>query len=734
MTSLSDKKLEEDLACYCCDLSDCSETSDCDSCDETDSKKRTRSQPSTQTSDTSVPILKRQRTTRVKNEHADCVECLDGPEPPSDEDCPCDDGCEVLTLSNQQEFESYIKSVLAVDWADVGQETQQSQQPVQLQQPQLQQPQQQPQHLAQHTLPSQEMYPPVTNMNAPRSTATNAPLADIHSRLHERIPEHLLQHTHCDFDGVSDMDNFLSHLKNEHLTVPETFPFQLCQTHPDHAHQHGHQNQNQHQHQHQHQHPHVHQQGHVHQHNEHGIHGHTHMHQPMSQPMSQPMAQSMNQPMNQPMGVPVTQQGQGQSQNHGNVNVSSLRSTLSIPQPYLSPSKILQCHWGNCNYNTDSPDDLDCHFVNAHKYDLNKYSRHQSICANAMKVFPQEKRPPVGISPFLCEWNHCHFSSNDLTEFVSHLMESHQLHTFEHTCASNNHYPGSFLENISTMLPLTSTPSSEGSPLGYTPPSSTFEGDFESPKYGHVHHPTPSTSPTTSPGVGSSSSAASASTSASTPAAVSTPATAPATAATVHTCQWVTSNDPKHVCKMTFSSAKDLSDHVVEDHIGSRKPEYSCSWDGCDRCDRPFTQRQKVVRHLQTHTKHRPHQCPVCHYRFAEESVLKQHMRIHSGEKPFQCQICHKTFAASTALSVHMRIHTGEKPLVCKWPGCGKRFSESSNLTKHMKTHTLEKPFACPHPGCDKRFGRNDQLQRHVKTHEVKEEPEWASGWQQTVV
>lgn len=373
--------------------------------------------------------------------------------------------------------------------------------------------------------------------------------------------------------------------------------------------------------------------------------------------------------------------------------------------------------------------------VNAHKYDLNRYSRHQTACANAMKVYPQEKRPPVGISPFQCEWNHCHFRSNDLTEFVSHLMESHQLHTFEHTCSSNNHYPGSFLENVSTMLPLTSTPSSEGSPLSYTPPS-TFDNDFDSPKYGQMTNPTPSTSSSTSPSVNSAANSAAnsavTSTVASTPPASAAPAPAPA--ATVHTCQWVLEKDPKHVCKLQFSSAKDLSDHVIEKHIGSRKPEYSCSWDGCERCDRPFTQRQKVVRHLQTHTKHRPHQCPVCHYRFAEESVLKQHMRIHSGEKPFQCQICHKTFAASTALSVHMRIHTGEKPLTCKWPGCGKRFSESSNLTKHMKTHTLEKPFACPHPGCDKRFGRNDQLQRHVKTHEVKEEPEWNAGWQQTVV
>lgn len=118
--------MKEDLAYYCCDLSDCSETSDCDSCDDdTNDKTKTLKGTQKRTRSSAPTITKRQRTTRVKNEHADCAECLDGPE--DDEDCPCDDGCEVLTLSNQQEFESYIKSVLAVDWEGEGTQQQQQQ-------------------------------------------------------------------------------------------------------------------------------------------------------------------------------------------------------------------------------------------------------------------------------------------------------------------------------------------------------------------------------------------------------------------------------------------------------------------------------------------------------------------------------------------------------------------------------------------------------------------------------
>lgn len=156
-----------------------------------------------------------------------------------------------------------------------------------------------------------------------------------------------------------------------------------------------------------------------------------------------------------------------------------------------------------------------------------------------------------------------------------------------------------------------------------------------------------------------------------------------------HICRWIVT-DPttgtQKECGHESSDPSALSVHVTESHVGSRKNQYMCLWADCDRHKRPFAQRQKIIRHLQTHTKNRPFKCEVCGNAFAEEAVLKQHLRIHSGEKPFACKICGKKFAASTALSVHLRTHTGEKPLACKWPGCTKRFSESSNLTKHMKS------------------------------------------------
>ncbi|ONH69992.1 Zinc-responsive transcriptional regulator ZAP1 [Cyberlindnera fabianii] len=178
------------------------------------------------------------------------------------------------------------------------------------------------------------------------------------------------------------------------------------------------------------------------------------------------------------------------------------------------------------------------------------------------------------------------------------------------------------------------------------------------------------------------------------------------------TCRWMvqdsTDSEP-HPCGAQFSSAEELTNHLVEDHVGSGQSVYVCSWEGCDRNGQEFRQRQKALRHLHTHTHYKPLQCKVCGRRFAVDTMLTQHMRTHSGEKPYKCPTCDKRFATSSSLSVHLRTHTGEKPLMCKYPGCGKRFSESSNLTKHMKIH--EKEFKCS--CCLRSFATLKQLKSH---------------------
>ncbi|KAJ3038289.1 zinc-finger protein [Rhizophlyctis rosea] len=180
-----------------------------------------------------------------------------------------------------------------------------------------------------------------------------------------------------------------------------------------------------------------------------------------------------------------------------------------------------------------------------------------------------------------------------------------------------------------------------------------------------------------------------------------------------HGCLW-------SKCGARFETFDELTDHVSENHIGSGRSEYLCGWINCDRNGKPFSQRQKVMRHIQTHTGDKPYQCTVCNQRFSESGIMTQHMRTHTGERPFECPepACDRRFAIPGALTIHIRKHTGEKPFKCKMTGCEKRFAESSNLTKHLRVHTGEKPFKCVVPECPKKFARPDQVARHRKTHE----------------
>ncbi|PBK60514.1 hypothetical protein ARMSODRAFT_1090359 [Armillaria solidipes] len=184
---------------------------------------------------------------------------------------------------------------------------------------------------------------------------------------------------------------------------------------------------------------------------------------------------------------------------------------------------------------------------------------------------------------------------------------------------------------------------------------------------------------------------------------------------TQHICHW-------QGCGKSFSTCDDLTVHLASEHVGSGKAHYDCYWNDCARHgEQGFSSKQKICRHLQSHTGHRPFQCKICHQNFSEAATLQQHMRRHTQEKPYSCDHpgCGKSFAIAGALTIHKRTHNGHKPFKCTY--CDRAFTESSNLSKHLRTHTGARPYPCTEPGCNKCFARPDQLTRHMSVHRKKQ-------------
>jgi hypothetical protein len=85
----------------------------------------------------------------------------------------------------------------------------------------------------------------------------------------------------------------------------------------------------------------------------------------------------------------------------------------------------------------------------------------------------------------------------------------------------------------------------------------------------------------------------------------------------------------------------------------------------------------------------RPYECHFqeCDKKFTTRFSLRRHIATHQPAKQFTCVICFKKFALAQYLKEHTYIHTGQKPFKCPYEGCTKAFRQAGKLSMHKKFH-----------------------------------------------
>lgn len=165
-------------------------------------------------------------------------------------------------------------------------------------------------------------------------------------------------------------------------------------------------------------------------------------------------------------------------------------------------------------------------------------------------------------------------------------------------------------------------------------------------------------------------------------------------------------------CSQIFSSFEKLQEQLIF---------------SCDLCEKQFTAKDSLKRHIHCHNQLRLHACdvPGCPYSTKLSSSLHRHKTHTHGSILYTCMLCSKTFKGPLYHKTHMAKHVTGTPGVfkCLYKKCKYLFNSGENSAKtlndlqvhYANSHTPKDLTCC---FCNMKFKkRKSFLRRHVQNH-----------------
>lgn len=140
----------------------------------------------------------------------------------------------------------------------------------------------------------------------------------------------------------------------------------------------------------------------------------------------------------------------------------------------------------------------------------------------------------------------------------------------------------------------------------------------------------------------------------------------------------------------------------------------------CPHCNKAFSKKNLLTKHLTVHDANNEFVCEICKYRFARERTLKIHISTkHNGAAinldggPYACPDCPMIFQQTRALAAHRVMHA-ERDFKCKV--CSINLKTMAAVTRHMNSkHPDVLPYKCHL--CEKAFPVENHLNDHINEH-----------------